>query len=125
MEKLTQNTNALIGSAGIVGFLALKMLSGDYRVDANFGKLEKQLTRPVSMALVVVAATFILSSNSQLPSRVSKILQSPIARLVTLLLLGAIASGDIESALASVSFVLLVIQILRTPDERARNPYII
>lgn len=125
MDKLTQNTSALMGAGAVVGYLVLRMLGGDYRMDANFGKLEKQLTRPVSLAIVAVAASVLLGTTSQLPSRITKLMQSPIARFVFLLLLGTVAAGDIESALASVTLVLISLQLLRTPQERQRAPYII
>lgn len=122
LANATQSTPILLGAAAVVGYIALRMLGGDYRVDASFGRLEKQLTRPISLAVVAVAASVVLPA---IPERATSFLKSPAARLGVLFLLGAVASGDIESAVASVLLVLISVQLLRTKDERLRNPYIV
>ena len=100
---------------------AYKTLDKDY-----FGGFETQLKSNVSFGiLVLVQAIFGGRGLIDIPSKLEKLLDNKITKVVALLLVTFTGTQDIEASVFVVVFFLCAIQLLRTREERKKHPYLI
>ena len=129
---VTQNTMALSVLALIGAFLLLKGttifqaagLDGDL-----FRGLEKQINAPLAMSTVVLCqALFGPQGFTDPPQRLLSLFRNKYGWIVRLVALTAMAYGatqQVEVAASTVIIFLVVMQLLRTPEERKKHPWLI
>lgn len=125
MSSLTQNGQALGVAAVFLGYLTLQMMQGRLMLSDHFTALEAQMKRPIALALIIISNGILAGTNAKMPMRITSVLASPWARLAALLVAGFIGAGDIETAVVATALVLVVMQLVRTPQERQRAPFML
>ena len=84
------------------------------------------LTKPLIFTFIVLSqGSFGSMGIIQIPERLKKILDYPIARFIFVLAIAYSAYGDIESTLVSTLVFFLFLHLIRTDEERVKVPYLI
>lgn len=129
---LTQNTMALgmLAAAGI--FLMFRgttlFQAAGMQGDLMQG-LEQQLNAPLAFSVVILfQALFGSQGFTDPPRRMLELFGSKyggFVRLAALVLMAYGATQQLEVAASTVIIFLVVMQLLRTPEERAKHPMLI
>ena len=125
LVSITQNGQALGVAVVALAYLIMQMMGGKLQITDRFSSIEAEMKRPIGMGLIVILNGLLLFHNAKTPSRVSNLLSTPWAHVASLLVAGFIGSGDIETSVVVTLFVLIFMQLLRTPEERKKTPYLL
>lgn len=88
--------------------------------------LESTINAPVANSLMLLFMNILASrAITEPPARLLKILSYPAVRIGILSLVAYGATQQIEVAISTVVVFLAAMQLLRTPEERARHPMLI
>lgn len=89
-----------------------------------FNSSEKILRLPIIFTLIYIyGGLFANQAVSYVPNRLTKLFETqPLFRLIGLLALGYTATGEVEYAIVSTAIILIIMHLLRTPEEREKLP---
>lgn len=121
-----QKTNMLgLGAAAVGLVLAMQWRSNSFITD-RFVATEMMLRKPVALTLMT-AVTSVLFGIGVItpPVRLVQYTKHPAVRFLAIFMAGLTASGDVEVALLGSLFILLLLQLARTEEERRRYPYLV
>jgi|TARA_R110002074_G_scaffold12423_2_gene45433 hypothetical protein len=91
-----------------------------------FGGVETQLKSGVSFGiLVLVQALFGGRGLTEVPDRMNKILDNKFVKFIALFLITFSGTQDIEASVFIVMAFLVMMQLMRTKEERKTHPYLI
>lgn len=123
---LIQKTNVLALAAAAVAFVLAMQWQGNPAIVDRFVATEMMLRKPVALALMT-AVTSVLFGIGVItpPQRVVQWAKHPVVRFMAIFMAGLTASGDIETAALGTLFILLLLQLARTEEERRRHPYMV
>lgn len=77
--------------------------------------------QPILLSLIILYQGLFASNAIQIPERLEKLFRNKTFRLVSLMAIAFSATGDIEYALFSTIIFLVVMYVLKTPEERRRT----
>jgi len=83
--------------------------------------IDNFLTYPIIFSLIVVfQGCFGGMGILQTPERLSYAIRSPLARFIFLLCISYTATSDLETSIVTVIIFLILLQLLRTKEEREK-----
>lgn len=129
---VTQNTMALSALAAVGVFMLLKGTTLFQAVGVSgdlFKGLEQQMNAPLAMSTIVLCqALFGSQGFTDPPQKLLSIFKAKYGwavRLTALTLMAYGATQQIEVAASTVIIFLVLMQLLRTPEERKAHPWLI
>ena len=88
-------------------------------------KIEKQFNIPYVFAFIVLVQALFGAQGFRPPQRLVSMFEIPVVRFIALFLIVTSGTKDIEVTIFTVASFLLMMQLLRTPEERKEHPYLI
>ena len=90
-----------------------------------FKSVQETLSLPESIGLIfLIQSVYGAKSVVETPQTVEHFFQYPAVRFLMLVLVAYTGNNRIGMAVLMVTSFLLIIQVIRTPEERERHPYI-
>ena len=91
-----------------------------------FPMLTTQIETPFIYGMIIMLQSFFgLSGLTETPSRVKNLINQKWFRFFTVIILSYAATRDIEDSIFLMLMFLVSIQLIRTKEERKKNPYIL
>lgn len=127
MESILQNTHFLLT-------LLLMSLVGSFYTSKRGHNLGINLLTNIEKATgswfffgLIILLQAILGGKglTNTPKSIDKLFENPIVRYITLFLISFTATSNIENSLFIVLGFVAIMQLLRTPEERKKTPYLI
>jgi hypothetical protein len=91
-----------------------------------FPKLSTRIETPFIYGMIIMLQSiFGLSGLTETPSRIDKLMNQKWFKFFTIMVLSYAATRDIEDSIFLMLMFLVAIQLIRTKEERKKNPYIL
>lgn len=87
-------------------------------------RAEGWLNIPLIITLITIFQVF-MDFSPIVPERISKLVHNPAFRSASVFLVAYSVTQDIESTVYSSVIFLALLQLVRTPEERKRFPYMV
>ncbi len=88
--------------------------------------VDERLKIPLIFSMIVICqGLFGGLGLKQVPNRIIKLSNNPIARFIFITAIAYTATSDIEQAIFSVVLFFIIMYLIRTPAERAMMPHFI
>src|SRR5210317_791240 len=81
-------------------------------------------TQPLILSLIILYLGLFAPNAIKIPERLGKLFDNKAFRLASLMAIAFSATGDIEYALLSTVIFLVIMYLLKTPEERQRTGFI-
>lgn len=81
-------------------------------------------TQPIVFSLIILYQGLFSGNAIQIPDRLKVLFDNKIFRFTSLMLIAFSATKDIEYALFSTLIFLILMYVLRTPEERKKSGFI-
>jgi hypothetical protein len=81
-------------------------------------------TQPLILSLIILYQGLFAPNAIKIPERLGKLFDNKAFRLASLMAIAFSATGDIEYALLSTVIFLVIMYLLKTPEERQRTGFI-
>lgn len=127
MESILQNTHFLLT-------LLLMSLAGSFYTSKrghNLGiniltNIEKATGSWFFFGLIILLQAILGGKGlTNTPKSIDKLFENPLVRYITLFLISFTATSNIENSIFIVLGFVAIMQLLRTPEERKKTPYLI
>lgn len=106
----------LISGAGIVSH-------GNFNY---FPKLSTRIETPFIYGMIIMTQSiFGLSGLTETPSRINALMNQKWFKFFTIMILSYASTRDVEDSIFLMLMFLVAIQLVRTKEERKKNPYIL
>ena len=80
--------------------------------------------QPVLFSLIILYQGLFAHNAFKLPENISKIFKSKLIRFLSIFLISFTATQDVEYALISTIIFLMIMYIIKTPEERKTQGFI-
>ena len=87
--------------------------------------IEKKFNVPFVFAFIVLIQALFGAQGFKPPSRLVSLFKIPLIRFIALFLIVTSGTKDVEVTIFTVASFLILMQIIRTPEERKEHPYLI
>ena len=106
----------------VASLVAQKKLAGLPRI---FNGVEKTLSLPASVAMIfLIQGVYGAKGIVETPQKIEDVFTYPAVRFTMLVLIAYTGTKRIGTAILMVISFLLSLQLVRSPSERRRHPYI-
>jgi len=113
----------------LVGLLIAMGTGAHYSTTSSFNfspTLEKSMRSPLVFGFLVLMQGVLGGKGLAKPPRaITKVFENRIVRFISLFAITLSGTRDIEVALSILGVFLVLMQLLRSPEERADHPYLI
>lgn len=86
--------------------------------------VEQLIKMPIIFSLVILYQGLFSGGAIEMPSQLQSALEVPTIRFISLFLVALGATQDIEYALTSVLVFLVLVYMIRTPEEREKHGFV-
>lgn len=127
MEPLLQNTHFLLSLllVSLVGSFYTSKRGYDLGINI-LTKIEKTMGNWFFFGLIILLQAVLGGKGlTNTPKSIDKFFENPLVRYIALFLISFTATSNIENSLFIVLGFVAIMQLLRTPEERKKTPYLI